>query len=145
MSIHDGGVATPHRLSRGLLVGVTALLGGIATLALVVFFAFDYGTTCDGWDTNPPAAPGSGQAQVCHYWNGSLGHLFWIVPAATLVISVIAGLRWIAGRWHGAWFLVAVAAMVLSPIAVSEVLTWPGDTVPRHGQSERTGDAAGRS
>ena len=30
MSIHDGGTATPHRLSRGLLAGVTLLLAGSA-------------------------------------------------------------------------------------------------------------------
>jgi hypothetical protein len=143
MSIHDGGPATPHRLGRSLLVGVTALLAGIGTFVLMVVFLFDYGTTCEGWDNNPPADPGSGQAQVCDYWNGSLAHLFWVVPTAALVIAVIVGVRWITGRRHGAWFLVAVAALVLSPIAVSEALTWPGDTVRHHGQSERIGDAAG--
>jgi hypothetical protein len=143
MSIHDGGTVTPHRLSRGLLVGVLVLLAGIATFVLLVLFLFDYDTTCDGWDTNPPAAPGSGQAQVCNFWNGNLAVLFWVVSAAALAIAVLVGLRWIAGRCHGAWFLVAVAAMVLSPVVVSEALTWPGDTVPRPVEHEGTGDAAG--
>ena len=143
MSIHDGGTATPHRLSRGLLAGVTLLLAGIGTFILLVFFLLDYNSTCDGSDTTSPADPLSGQAQVCDYWNGSLGLLFWLLPALTLAAAVIVSIRWTAGRWHGAWFLAAVAAMVLSPIVVSEALTWPDDTVRQPANHERTSDAAG--
>lgn len=88
--------------------------------------------------------PGSDQARLCNAWGGALGWLFWVVPGLGVVTAVVVGVLWTRGRLHGAWVLVSVAGLVLSPILVSEALTWPSDTVDRPANSERTADGAGR-
>jgi uncharacterized membrane protein len=136
MSIVEGETVTPHRLSRGLLAGVLISMGVIITFVLVVVYLFDWETTCTGGDVSDGPEPGSDQARMCDAWGGNVAVLFWIAAGLGLVIAIAVGVLWTLGRIHGGWVPVAVAAMVLSPVPVAEVLTSPSGTLDQHTDHE---------
>jgi hypothetical protein len=144
MSIRDDATVPPHRLGRGLLVGVLTLVAVPVTVASMVFFGYAWWSECEGSDTGSAPAPRSSQANMCNAWDGNTGLLFWVVPGIALVVAVVVGIWWTRGRIHGIWIPIAVAALVLSPLLIFKALTWPSDTPNRPADHERTQHVAGR-
>jgi hypothetical protein len=143
MSIRDDEAVTPHRLGRGVLVGVLTVLAALATFAVMLFFAYAWHFECKGSDTSSPPAPTSDQAQMCNAWDGNTGLLFWVVPGVALVVAVVVGIWWTRGRVPGVLVPIAVAALVLSPLLIFKVLTWPSGTPDDPAEQERIQHVAG--
>jgi len=141
MSITESDKVGSHGLHRGVLVGLLLTATTVATCALALVYAFDFGTTCEGFDNTSAAPPLSDQGRTCDALGGSLWSLILVVPALVLVVAVVVGVLWAKGRIHGAWVLAAVAATVLSPALIYKPLMWPSDA-PEHPRHERTVDGA---
>jgi hypothetical protein len=144
MSIREGDARTPGRPGRGLLVGLLIVAASAVTFVLLFVYLWDWHTVCTGGDGSDGPMPGSGQARMCDAWDGNVSALYWIVAGLGLAIAVTVGVAWVRARVRGAWVLVAVALMVLSPILVAEYLTSPSGLTDEPVRHERSPDGPGR-